>query len=50
LASDLSSLITQLEQQRDAIDRALSALREIGGTTSAPAPEKETRPAAGQEV
>jgi hypothetical protein len=41
LASDLSSLIIQLQQQRDAIERALSALRDIGGNTSAPSPAKK---------
>jgi hypothetical protein len=31
LTDDLSSIIADLEQHRDAIDRALDALREIGG-------------------
>jgi hypothetical protein len=31
LMDDLSGIIADLEQQRDAIDRALAALREIGG-------------------
>jgi hypothetical protein len=41
LPSDVSSLIIQLQQQRDAIDRALSALRDIGGNTTAPVPAKK---------
>ena len=30
--TDLSSIIQELEQQRNAIDRALAALREVGGS------------------
>jgi hypothetical protein len=40
LPSDLTSIIVGLEQQRAAIDRALSALREIGGTVAAPTAAK----------
>ena len=35
--NDLKSIIAQLEQQRAAIDRALSALREISGSGNRPA-------------
>ena len=45
--NDLSKIISQLEEQKSAIDRALSALREIGGTragaTGAPAGRKRGR-------
>lgn len=37
--TDLSSIITQLESQRDAIDKALAALRGISGSVT-PAPVK----------
>jgi hypothetical protein len=41
LASDLTSIITELQQQRAAIERALSVLREIGsGGIAAPTPAK----------
>lgn len=51
LASDLTSIITQLEKQRAAIDNALAALREIGGATGAPAPAKRRgRPPGRKEV
>jgi hypothetical protein len=30
--TDLGSIIQELEQERDAIDRALAALREVGGS------------------
>lgn len=33
--NDLSKIVAQLEEQRDAIDRALKALREIGGSSGA---------------
>ena len=36
--TDLSNIITQLEQQRTAIDSALAALRNIGGQAPAPVP------------
>lgn len=32
--TDVASIISELEQQRSAIDRAIAALREIGGTTN----------------
>ena len=31
--TDLSSIISELEQQRDAIERALAALRDVGGSS-----------------
>ena len=34
--SDVSSLISQLEQQKASIDRAIDALREITNTTAPP--------------
>jgi hypothetical protein len=40
LTDDFSSIITELEQQLGAIDRALAALREISG----PAPRRPGRP------
>src|ERR1039458_6375356 len=39
--SDVDNIITQLEQQKAAIERAISALRDIGG--SAPAAVKKAR-------
>lgn len=33
MASNVNNIITDLEQQRDAIDRALEALREIAGAS-----------------
>jgi hypothetical protein len=33
----LASIVSMLEQQKAAIDKALSALREVGGVTTAPA-------------
>jgi hypothetical protein len=39
---DVSTIISDLEQQRAAIDRAIAALREVGGV--APAPRKVGRP------
>lgn len=45
--NDIKNIIQQLEQQREAIDRALSALRAIGGVaatkTVAKAPAKKKR-------
>ena len=41
---DVDSIISDLEQQRSAIERAIAALREIGGA-SAPQPRKVGRPA-----
>ena len=38
--TDLSSIIHELEQQRDAIDRALAALREVGGRSTSNATAK----------
>lgn len=38
--SDITGVIADLERQRDAIDRALSALRALGG----PAPRRPGRP------
>jgi hypothetical protein len=40
LESDLTSIITELELKRAAIERALSALREIGGEGPAPTASK----------
>jgi hypothetical protein len=37
MAAGLNEIIAQLEQQRDAIDRALSALREVEGRAPASA-------------
>ena len=37
MGTDLTGIIADLEQQRDAVDRALAALREIGGGGAAPA-------------
>ena len=45
MATDLSNIITELEQQRDAIVRALEALRSFGGgTEAAPATKRRGRP------
>jgi hypothetical protein len=41
---DLTSIIADLEQQRAAIDRALTALREIGGTGSIAPAKRRGRP------
>src|SRR5437868_1465354 len=41
---DLTSIITQLEQQRDAIDRALAVLREVGGTGDVAPAKRRGRP------
>jgi len=42
--TDIGNIIAQLEQERTAIDRALSALREIGGArASAPIGRKGRR-------
>ena len=41
---DVDSIISDLEQQRSAIERAIAALREIGGV-AAPQPRKVGRPA-----
>ena len=40
---DVDSIISDLEQQRSAIERAIAALREIGGV-AAPQPRKVGRP------
>jgi hypothetical protein len=40
---DVDSIISDLEQQRSAIERAIAALREIGGAP-APQPRKVGRP------
>ena len=37
MAAAINEIIAQLEKQRDAIDRALSALRELEGKAAAPA-------------
>jgi hypothetical protein len=44
LVSDLTNIIIGLEQQRDAIDRALAALREIGGAGSVAPAKRRGRP------
>ncbi len=43
MATGIDEIILQLEKQRDAIDRALAALREVEGG-SAPAAEKTVAP------
>lgn len=42
--NDIPSIISQLEQQRGAIDRALEALREIEGTGTAAPAKRRGRP------
>lgn len=42
--NEIESIIAQLERQRTAVDRALSALREIGGTGAAAPGRKRGRP------
>jgi hypothetical protein len=37
---DVSTIIADLEQQRDAIDRAFAALRDVGGAAGEAAPAK----------
>ena len=57
--TDLTRIIQELEEQRDAIDRALTALREVGGTgraatksaaTTVGAPRKRQMSAAGRKA
>lgn len=40
--TDIDAVITQLEQQREAIDKALAALRDIGGSRGASAPQSSS--------
>jgi hypothetical protein len=47
--NDVDSIISQLEKQRDAIDRALAALREVEGG-SAPAKRRGRPPAQKKSV
>lgn len=41
---DVDTIIADLENQRSAIERAIAALREIGGGAAAPAPRRPGRP------
>ena len=43
--SDIANLISQLEQQKASIDRAIEALREITNTTAAPDKPVRSAPA-----
>ena len=45
---DVSAVIGQLELRRNAIDRALAALREVGGATVAPAKRRGRPPGSGK--
>jgi hypothetical protein len=42
--NEIESIIAQLERQREAVDRALSALREIGGSGAGAPGRKRGRP------
>ena len=44
MGTNLTSIIADLEQQRDAIDRALAALQEVGGAVSAAPAKRRGRP------
>ncbi len=41
--NDLDGIISNLERQREAIDKALEALREVSGTAPAPATKRATK-------
>ncbi len=41
---DVDNIIADLEQQRTAIEKAIAALREIGGSAAVPQPRRPGRP------